>query len=259
MTWSSLHTTLALLGMAMVGLLSGPVVAQEAFSPPAPHPSDRYETSWQKNPFILKTAPVVEEKKSFARDLVLQSAFQLSGGEVTVVVANTKTRETYRLKTKEPASNGMKIRSVMLKDPRKDSYVEVELNGESAVLRYDDEFRKQLLASKSTRGNRGPAGDSPAQPAVGPNGEPLPNAVQGSPGKPAQNPGGTPPTIRPPLPQRTSPDGSPGDAAAPTIRPTGPGPRVLPMPQRGTPTPGRRRFFTAPQPAPPPETAQVAP
>ncbi len=44
-----------------------------------------------KNPFILKTAPVVEEKKSFARDLVLERAFQMSGGDVTVVVTNTKT------------------------------------------------------------------------------------------------------------------------------------------------------------------------
>ncbi len=29
------------------------------------------------------------------------------------------------------------------------------MNGESAVLRYDENFRKQLLASKSARGNRG--------------------------------------------------------------------------------------------------------
>jgi hypothetical protein len=253
------HLVRLLLGMAALGILSGATVAQETFVPPNSHPANRYEMSWQKNPFILKTAPVVEEKKSFAKDLVLQSAFQLPGGDVTVVVANTKTKETFRLKTTEPATNGMKIRSVMLKDPRKDSYVEVEFNGESAVLRYDDDFRKQLLASKSSRGSRGAAGDAPAQPAVGPNGEPMPNAAQGAAGNPAQNASGTPPTIRPPLPSRGAPAETPGNAPPASIRPSGPGPRVLPMPQRGTPTPGRRRFFTAPQPAPPPETAQVAP
>lgn len=261
------HTTLVLLGMTALGMLSRAALAQEAFVPPEPHPANRYETVWEKNPFILKTAPVVEEKKSFAKDLVLHNAFQLPGGEVTVVLANTKTNETFRLKTKEQASNGMKIRSVMLKDPRKDSYVEVEKNGESAVLRYDDTFQKRLLASKSTRGTRGPGAaggaDASGAPALGPNGEPIvtPNPAMGPGGRPAQPNPTTTPTIRPPLPQRPSPDGTPGSSEPASIRPPGPGPgpgpRVMPMPQKGTPTPGRRRFFTAPQPAP--ETAQVAP
>jgi hypothetical protein len=264
------HATLILLGMAALGMLSQAAIAQEAFVPPEPHPADRYEQVWQKNPFILKTAPVVEEKKSFARDFVLYNAFQLPGGEVTVVLANTKTRETVRLKTKEQASNGMKIRSVMLKDPRKDSYVEVEKNGESAVLRYDDTFQKQLLASKSTRGNRGPGAagadgaDASGQPAVGPNGEPMasPNPALGPGGRPPGQAPAPGPTIRPPLPQRPTPDGAPANSEPASIRPPGPGPgpqRVMPIPQRGTPTPGRRRFFTAPPPAGPPETAQVAP
>jgi hypothetical protein len=245
---------LALLGIAAWCLFTGPVTAQDAFVPPQPYAKDRYESGWLKNPFTLKTAPVVEEKKSFAKDLVLHNVFRVMN-EVTVVLANTKTKELFRLKSSEPASNGMKIRSVMIQDLKKDSYVEVELNGESAVLRHDDSFRKQMMAGNSARPDRNsgenkgkqkdPTGP-PASPPTAPHQGPTAGKAD------ARVNAGT--ASRSPMPSRPTPQPN-ALAQTSTSEPMSIRPgtsRTLPLPPRGAPTRGSRRFFTAPPPAPPP-------
>jgi hypothetical protein len=244
----------------------GTVCAQEAFVVPERYPQDRYENGWMKNPFTLKTAPVVAEKKSFAKDLVLHNILQV-GNDVTAVLANAKTKEFFRVKSSEPASNGMKIRTHKIGDLRKDSYVEVELNGEFAVLRPDDAFRKQMLAGNSARGNRGKGGmgagagagdpegtmkDATGQPVVTPNG-----GLPGGPGMGGGMPGAGAPgahnnTLRTPIerpqpprgpgPTPPTPQDSPGSGQPVNIRP---GPAGMPR-QGAPPTPSGRRFFTAP-------------
>jgi hypothetical protein len=243
--------------------------AQEAFVAPERYPQDRYETGWMKNPFTLKTAPVVVEKKSFAKDLVLHNIVCV-GNEVTAVLANAKTKEFFRVKSSEPASNGMKIRTSKIGDLRKDSYVEVELNGEFAVLRPDDAFRKQMLAGNSARGSRGKGGvgagagagaggpegagkDATGQPVMTPNG-----AAPGGPGMGGGLPGAGPAagphnnTLRTPIERPQLPRG-PGPTPPTPQDPTGsgqpvnirPGPSGMP-PQGAPPSRSGRRFFTAP-------------
>lgn len=249
--------------------------AQETFVVPERYSQDRYETGWMKNPFTLKTAPVVAEKKSFAKDLVLHNIARV-GNEVTAVVANAKTKEFFRVKSSEPASNGMKIRSYKIEDTRKDTYVEVELNGEFAVLRHDDAFRKQMLAGNSARGSRGKGGagaagagagagaggaegtekDATGQPVVTPNGmAPGGPGMGGGPGAGAHNTTPRTPAERPQLPR--SPGSGPGPTPPtpqdPALAPGGtnspvnirPGPPGMP-PKGAPPTPRARRFFTAP-------------
>src|SRR5262245_60918488 len=48
-----------------------------------------------------KTAPAATESPSFARDLAIGSMYQL-GGEITVVVVNTKTDERTTLRGRKP-------------------------------------------------------------------------------------------------------------------------------------------------------------
>ncbi|HSI62512.1 MAG TPA: hypothetical protein VLE43_05315 [Candidatus Saccharimonadia bacterium] len=241
---------LALLGVAAWCLCTGPVTAQDAFIPPQPHAKDRYESGWLKNPFTLKTAPVVEEKKSFAKDLVLHNVFRVMN-EVTVVLANTKTKELFRLKSTEPAANGMKIRSVMIQDLKKDSYVEVELNGESAVLRHDDTFRKQMMAGNNARTDR-KSGEDKGKPKDPTEQPPTPPTAphQGPTAGKADPRGNAAAASRPPLPQHPDALAQSSTSEPMNIRPGGS--RTLPLPPRGAPNKGSRRFFTAPPPAPPP-------
>jgi hypothetical protein len=260
------------LGMLMLALCLSAGLrtahAQEAFVVPERYPQDRYETGWMKNPFTLKTAPVIAEKKSFAKDLVLHNIASPGGGEVLVVLANAKTKEFFRVRSSEPASNGMKIRTYKIGDLRKDSYVEVELNGEFAVLRPDDAFYKQMLAGNSARGSRGKGGigggagagpggaegagkDATSPPVVTPNGLAPGGQGMGG-GLPGAGPlNNTPrtPIERPQLPRGPgptppTPQDSPGSGQPVNIRP-GPAPAGMP-PQGAPPSRSGRRFFTAP-------------
>ncbi len=220
---------------------AGVSYGQDAFVTPEAFPRDRYEAEWAKNPFTLKTAPAPVEKKSFAQDLALLNVYQVMG-ETSAVLVNTKTQEFIRLKSTGAAANGMRIRSAMIHDIKKDTYVEVELNGESAVLRHDDAARK-LVASKSKaskeraedkggekKGETGADGQKTAStgaatpPGPGAGGGRRPGAESATPPAP-----GTPP--------RTP-------SASPT--PGRPAPGVTAS--RATPDRFKRRFNTAPAP-----------
>ncbi|QIF05916.1 hypothetical protein [Roseimicrobium sp. ORNL1] len=256
--------------MFMLALCAVYVQAQETFVVPERYSQDRYEAGWMKNPFTLKTAPVIAEKKSFAKDLVLHNIAGLEGGDALVVLANTKTKEMYRLKKSEPASNGMKIRYAVIKDARRDSYVEVELNGEFAVLRHDDAFRKQMLAGNSARGTRGKGGigadpgaggaegagkDATGQSVVTPNSTApsAPGMGGGLPGANAGAGGGARNTTPGPPVERPQPPRGPGPTPPMLRDPSGsgqpvnirPGPAGMP-PQGAPPTRQGRRFFTSP-------------
>ncbi|WP_206026174.1 hypothetical protein [Roseimicrobium sp. ORNL1] len=120
------------------------------FTPPGPYPIERYESGWQKNPFVRKTAPVAPEKVSFARDWILAGCFGEEGAP-TVILANTKTRERLRLKKGEPASNGMSLHSVTFSTSRRDTVAEVSMGDATAVLRFDDDSLKTAKGKPDVR------------------------------------------------------------------------------------------------------------
>ncbi len=113
---------------AASAIADGPVIPQ-AF------PRDRYEASWKKNPFLLKTAPVVQAKESWATDYALTSVAKMNG-RYRVSIKNKKTGESKRLMQGDEEGE-FKIVSVNLKADRKSTSVEVEKGGEKAALTYD--------------------------------------------------------------------------------------------------------------------------
>jgi hypothetical protein len=124
--------------------------AQEAFAPPSAYPIDRYEKGWRKNPFTIRTAPVVVEQVSFARDLAIAGCFGTED-DPSVVVVNTRTHERTRIKKGERASNGMILNSVTFTSSRKETMAEVTLDGATAVLRFDESYVKQFAAKQRSR------------------------------------------------------------------------------------------------------------
>lgn len=133
-------------------ILAGLAYAQEAvtFQPPQPHDVQRYEAGWNKNPFTLKTAPPVVESVSFARDLAIGTYYGDSANP-TIIIVNTKTNERTSLKQDQPAANGMKLSSVKFGSGRKDVVVEVTLGAETAAVRYNDSYVKQMAAAEMTK------------------------------------------------------------------------------------------------------------
>jgi hypothetical protein len=123
--------------------------AEEDFTPPRAYPIERYRATWDKNPFTIKTVPLVAPVGSFAQDLVLASMYRISG-ETVVIVANTKTRERIRLRNDEPAPNGMKVKAVFIEDMRKNSHAELVLGDETVVLHFQRQAIKQMAAQQAS-------------------------------------------------------------------------------------------------------------
>lgn len=124
------------------------------FTPPKAYPVDRYEAGWGKNPFTLKTAPVVVGNVSFAKDLAIAG---ISGDTAnpTVTIVNVKTHERFRLKHGQPADNGMRLSQVKRAGSRKDSVVEVMLGSETSELHYDSSYLKQVASTAAVRTPQG--------------------------------------------------------------------------------------------------------
>ncbi|WP_397379774.1 hypothetical protein [Prosthecobacter sp.] len=125
---------------------------QEAviFQPPVPHDVQRYEAGWNKNPFTLKTVAPVVEQASFAADLTIGTYFGDSA-DPTIIIVNTKTNERISLKQGQPAANGMKLSSVKLGTSRKDMVAQVTLGTETAAIRYNDSYVKQMAAAEMSK------------------------------------------------------------------------------------------------------------
>lgn len=119
----------------------------ELFTAPRGYPVGRYEAGWSKNPFTLKTAPVVENAQ-FAKDLAI-GAYYGDTANPTIVIVNTKTNERIRLKKGQPAPNGMKLDKVQFGSGRKDLVVDVTLGSETSEIRYNDGYVKQMASAET--------------------------------------------------------------------------------------------------------------
>ncbi len=198
------------------------------FIEPQPHPISRYEAGWEKNPFTLKTAPVAVQKESFAKDLALAGGIVM-GEDTTVRLVNTKTREITRLKNHEPGPDGLKVKTAHLEDRRADTFVELERNGETAIVRYDESYQRQMAAQQGAGASPNPQGAAPRVPTL-----------------PGQ---GVPPGLGTNAPPGMQPQ--PVSAARPTVAPNVPNPQLpqsVASPANSAPTIQRRRLNTLPQP-----------
>ena len=204
-------------GLISLLLIAVTAYAQQevvSFQPPHAYDMQRYEAGWNKNPFTLKTAAPVVESVSFAMDLAIGTYYGDSA-DPTIIIVNTKTNERIRLKKDQPAANGMKLNSVKVGGSRKDVMVEVTLGTETAAIRFNDSYVKQMAAAEMTKApatqqqTRQPPGapskmplpPTPSQPGKGPtSGNPPANAqtIPVSPGRP----GFAPPSVTRPAMNR---------------------------------------------------------
>lgn len=151
-----------------------PAAAQEEAIPKA-FPPERYQASWQKNPFLLKTAPVIQQKESWAMDWALASIAQI-GGKFRVSIKNKKTGEYERVTSGGESRNGFGIVAVNLKPSRKESSVELTKAGETATLTYDESVNAPAMRPGMAPGQTMGRTMMPGQPP------PLPGAPSVPPG-----------------------------------------------------------------------------
>lgn len=180
-----------------------------AFVPPQAYPMDRYEASWAKNPFTLKTAPAVIDNVSFAKDLAIGAHYG-DKENPTIVIVNTKTHERTRLKKGETAANGMKINSFKLGDTRKQTTVEVTLGTESSELSYSSEYLSQVASAEGGKTAQTPQ-QLLQQQQLQQQGRPVPAGM--APGAQPRVTPGVPPRVQ--LPAGSPAGAQPGTASLP--------------------------------------------
>ena len=244
--------------------------ADEAVVPLA-YPEDRYLAMWEKNPFVLETASVIQKVENFSKDWTL-AGISASGGVYTVRIFNKQTGSYQRLREGQ-AGGEFRLESVNYHKDRNQSSVKVSRGTETAELKYDDSLASRPVTVNNTMAT--PAGD-PNQPGQGgganpnlppgaqaslmqrgPNGQPLnpgaPGAVGVRPGMPGYvpgRPGGNPaggtagvdPTTGAPLPAAVN---AYNPAGVPVVNPATGTPGALPG---GVPTPVSRRRQLIPAP-----------
>ncbi len=230
---------------------------------PRAFPEERYTSLWDKNPFRIETAPVIQTRENFGKDWALAgiSAYK---GVYTVRIQNKQTQAYQRLQ--EGQSGGeFRLLSVNYHKDISKSSVKVARGNETADLTYDEELRARPVTVSNTMAPAGGAGQpgQPGQPNPnqppgaqasmmqrGPNGQPLPAGTPGlrpgmpgyvPPGRAGSVPGAVDPATGAPLPGGV-PAVNPG--LNPALNRAGPAfnnPGAVP-----TPTSRRRQLIPAP-------------
>lgn len=104
---------------------------------PDAFPVARYEASWNKNPFLLKTAAIAQVQESWAKDYVLTSLAEIDG-VFRASIKNKVTGESKRLVQGKEGDSEFKIVTVNLQPNKKESSVQIAKGSETADLKYDE-------------------------------------------------------------------------------------------------------------------------
>lgn len=115
-------------------------------APPAipwKHDWERYESSFERNPFTSRTLP--EAADVGLADFALVSYYGALENP-TLVVANVKTNERFRLKIGEVAPAGFVIRSCRLTGTAEERCVEVTKDGLKSKIKFADAYVRQMAA-----------------------------------------------------------------------------------------------------------------
>jgi len=141
--------------VAMAGLLSPLLLAPAGtmaqqpgvFQPPKAYDVGRYEAGWDKNPFTLKTvAAPAAVNANFASGLAIGSYYGAME-DPTVVLVNVKTHQRFRLKKGQSTDAGMTLAAVNLSFTRREAYVEVKLGDQTARVKFDEGYLRQVAAA----------------------------------------------------------------------------------------------------------------
>lgn len=113
-----------------------PPAVAEGDAIPQAYRADRYQATWDKNPFLIKVAATQQAVASFAEDWELKYLSERNGS-VKAGIQNRKTQE-YRNISTEPDSEGFQLVTAKISRNRKDSEAEISKGAEKATFKYND-------------------------------------------------------------------------------------------------------------------------
>jgi hypothetical protein len=190
-----------------------PAVTPDA--PPAPEPAEpeeavipsaydasRYESSWGKNPFNLKTTPISQPTvaANWSQDWALAGMFRYKD-KIRISIRNKQTNE-FKSVTNDPnATQEFKLLETKFDRNRANAMVKLEKDGQTGELRFDDASGSAVTINNTM------GGGVPGQPGVPPGVNPNQQAISARPVMPNVTtrtplPGQPPQVIPQPMPGR---------------------------------------------------------
>ncbi len=119
---------------------SGDAVIPKAF------PTSRYEASWSKNPFLLKTTAGPQPPVSFAQDWVISGMYR-NQGKTVVSLMNRQTGERKKVTSEDGEGAEFTLVKANIAPRPSDSSAEIRKGSEVATLTYDDQLLSRPLST----------------------------------------------------------------------------------------------------------------
>lgn len=151
--------------------------------PPAPSPEEdeaaipaaydlsRYQVSWEKNPFLLKTAPISQPTANWGQDWALAGMFSYNG-KIRISIRNKQTNEMKRVSNEVKEGDEFRLVRANFSKSRRDASAVIAKAGQEAELKYDENAAPVTINNTVRPGGGAGAGNVPGVPPV-PGGVPI--------------------------------------------------------------------------------------
>lgn len=130
--------------------------AADAEAIPKPFGIERYQASWDKNPFLLKTTPIAQPTVSWGQDWTLAGMFSYNG-KIRISIRNKQTNEFKRVTNEEKPGDEFRLVRTNFSRNRKDASVVIAKGSQEAELKYD-ESAAPVTINNTVRAPAGGAG-----------------------------------------------------------------------------------------------------
>lgn len=97
----------------------------------------RYDSTWDKNPFNLKTAPPVQTQVNWGQDWALASMSKYSG-KIRISIRNKQTNEIKRIYNEPKEGDEFRLVEANFHRSRKEASAKIAKGTEEAELKYDE-------------------------------------------------------------------------------------------------------------------------
>jgi hypothetical protein len=138
---------------------------------PAPFELSRYQASWEKNPFLLKTAPISQPTANWGQDWALAGMFSYNG-KIRISIRNKQTNEMKRVSNEVKEGDEFRLVRANFSKSRRDASAVIAKGGQEAELKYDENAAPVTINNTVRPGGGAAAGNVPGVPSV-PGGVPI--------------------------------------------------------------------------------------
>jgi hypothetical protein len=143
---------------------------------PVAYDLSRYEATWDKNPFLLKTKAPTQPTVSWVQDWALAGMYSYKG-KIQISIRNKQTNEMRRITNTPKEGDEFRFVEANFHRSRREASAKIAKGSEEGILKYD-ENAAPVTINNTLRQSGGPAGQ---QGGAGMPNQALPGRVGGQP------------------------------------------------------------------------------